>query len=382
LSFEPQKNDLDCANKKERKMNKLTPFHKYHLKANAKMVPFAGYEMPIQYEGIVKEHLAVRSSAGLFDVSHMGEIWVEGVEFLEFTQFLTMNNVRALNIGQVQYSAMCYEDGGIVDDLLVYRFESKILLVVNASNLDKDWAHMLDLAKSYDVKLTNISDDTALLALQGPDTKDIMQELVSDNLESLSFYHFIETSIDGIPVILSRTGYTGEHGYEIYHSKNDSDVIWSRIYADKNEDKITLVGLGARDTLRIEMKYCLYGNDIDATTSPLEAKIQWACDLYGEEFLGQKALQGQKENKVKRFLVAFKMLERGLPRQGYEVFCDNVQMGVVTSGGQSPSLGLGIGIAYINAPFHKIGATIYLIIRGKKLRAEIIKPPFVPSNTN
>lgn len=356
---------------------KKTALHAIHNSLNAKMVPFAGYEMPIQYEGIIAEHERVRSSAGLFDVSHMGEFWVEGSEAEEFVDYATVNNVAKLNKGQVQYSCMCLEDGGIVDDLLVYKFADRFLLVVNASNISKDWDHLTRLAKKFDVSMNNASDEISLIALQGPRSKDILNKLTSANLDSLDFYHFGIADVDGLTMIVSRTGYTGELGYELYHDPNDAEQLWSTIMKAGEEFGIGPVGLGARDTLRLEMKYCLYGNDIDETTSPLEARIGWAVDLDHTYFCGKDALLAQKEKGLGRFLVAFKMKERGLPRNKYEIFNGEEKVGHVTSGGQSPTLKQGIGLAYIDKPHHKIGTELQIDIRRKKLGIEIIKPPFV-----
>ncbi|MCF7905566.1 MAG: glycine cleavage system aminomethyltransferase GcvT, partial [Candidatus Marinimicrobia bacterium] len=309
---------------------KKTALHAIHTSLNAKMVPFAGFEMPIQYEGIMAEHERVRSAAGLFDVSHMGEFWVAGPEAETFVDYATVNNVASLSKGQVQYSCMCLEDGGIVDDLLVYKFADRFLLVVNASNIVKDWEHLSRLAKDFDVTLNNASDEISLLALQGPRSKDTLNKLTAANLDSLDFYHFGIADVDGMAMIVSRTGYTGELGYELYHDPKDAVQLWQAIMKAGEEFGIGPVGLGARDTLRLEMKYCLYGNDIDETTSPLEARIGWAVDLDHNDFCGKDALLAQKEAGIDRFLVAFKMKERGLPRNKYEIFNADQKVGVVT----------------------------------------------------
>lgn len=356
---------------------KKTALHAIHESLNAKLVPFAGYEMPIQYEGIIAEHERVRTAAGLFDVSHMGEFWVEGPEAEAFVDYATVNNVASMNKGQVQYSCMCLEDGGIVDDLLIYKFADRFLLVVNASNIDKDWDHLTSIAEKYDVTMSNSSDEISLVALQGPSSREILDTLTAANLETLEYYHFGIADIAGLTVIISRTGYTGELGYELYHDPKDAAQLWSAILKAGESHGIGPVGLGARDTLRLEMKYCLYGNDIDETTTPLEARIGWAVDLDHTDFMGKDALVKQKSAGLTRFLVAFKMLERGLPRNGYEIFRGDEQVGVVTSGGQSPSLKQGIGLAYVSKPHHKIGTELEIEIRGKRLGVQIVKPPFV-----
>lgn len=347
------------------------------------MVPFAGYEMPIQYEGIIAEHEKVRNQAGLFDVSHMGEFWVTGEQALEFVEYATANNVSSMEKGQVQYSTMCLENGGIVDDLLIYRFADRFLLVVNASNLEKDWNHLSELVEKFqDVQLTNGSDGIALLALQGPEAKNILSKLTSANLDSLDFYHFGIGDVSGLPMIISRTGYTGELGYELYHDPDESEQLWAALMDAGEEYGIAPIGLGARDTLRLEMKFCLYGNDIDETTTPLEARLGWATDLDHEDFLGRDALLKQKETGLSRFLVAFEMIDRGLPRNKYEIFAGDEKVGYVTSGGQSPTLKKGIGLAYIDKPHHKANNELSIDIRGKRLKIKIIKPPFVNKKTS
>ena len=361
---------------------KLTAFNAIHKSLNAKMVPFAGYEMPVQYEGIIAEHEKVRKGAGLFDVSHMGEFWVTGKQALNFVEYATANNVASLKKGQVQYSTMCLENGGIVDDLLIYRFADRFLLVVNASNLEKDWNHLSELVTKFqDVQLTNGSDGIALLALQGPESKNILSKLTSANLDELEFYHFGIGDVSGLPMIVSRTGYTGELGYELYHDPEESEKLWSALMEAGEEYGISPIGLGARDTLRMEMKFCLYGNDIDETTTPLEARLGWATDLEHGDFLGRDALIKQKEAGISRFLVAFEMLERGLPRQGYEIYAGDKKVGAVTSGGQSPSLKKGIGLAYIDKPHQKVNTELNIEIRGRRLAIKVVKPPFINKKT-
>jgi len=359
---------------------KETPFYAKHVAAGAKIAPFAGYLMPIQYSGIIEEHKKVRESVGVFDVSHMGEFKVSGPDAEAYLNRLTVNDVSRLEVGQVQYSAMCYPDGGIVDDLLVYRFADHFMMVVNASNIDKDfaWAEENRLAN---MQLENQSDEIGLLAIQGPQAFDTLQKLTEVRLDDIPFYHFTEGQLAGIEMIISRTGYTGEKGFELYHDPQHSLRLWETIFEAVAEFDIQPVGLGARDTLRMEMKYCLYGNDIDQTTHPLEAGLGWITKLKKGEFISSDVLRKVKEEGIQRKLVAFRMLERGIPRHEYPILVDGKVVGKVTSGTQSPSLGVGIGLGYVEKPFSKIGSEIQLDVRGRKLRAEIIKPPFVPSHT-
>ena len=359
---------------------KETPFYQKHVAAGAKIVPFAGYLMPIQYTGIIEEHKKVRESVGVFDVSHMGEFKVSGPDAEAFLNRLTVNDVGSLDIGQVQYSAMCYPDGGIVDDLLVYRFADHFMMVVNASNIDKDFAWAME-NRMENMQLENLSDEIGLLAIQGPRVFDTLQKLTDVALAEIPFYHFTEGKMAGVEMIISRTGYTGEKGFELYHDPQHGPKLWEAIFAAGAEFDIQPIGLGARDTLRLEMKYCLYGNDIDQTTHPLEAGLGWITKLKKGEFIGGEVLRKAKEEGVQRKLVAFRMLERGIPRHDYPILADGKVVGKVTSGTQSPSLGVGIGLGYVAKACSKIGSEIQLDVRGRKLRAEIIKPPFVPSNT-
>ncbi len=360
---------------------KQTAFTEIHRALHAKMVPFAGYEMPIQYEGILAEHEQVRTAAGLFDVSHMGEFWVNGPDALAFVEYATTNNVSSLTPGQVQYSTMCLENGGIVDDLLVYRYPDQFMLVVNASNMEKDWNHLSRLAEKFEVKLTDASDATSLLALQGPLSQKILQSLTDTDLEGLEFYHFVEGLVDGLPMIISRTGYTGELGYELYHEPKHSITLWKSLIEAGGQD-LKPVGLGARDTLRLEMKFCLYGNDINETTSPLEARLGWVVDLENGDFCGRDALLKQKETGISRFLVALEMIDRGLPRPDYELFVQDSKVGFVTSGGQSPTLKKGIGLAYVDKAHSKIGSALELEVRSRRLAAKVVKPPFIDKKTS
>ncbi|MBC8526868.1 MAG: glycine cleavage system aminomethyltransferase GcvT [Candidatus Cloacimonetes bacterium] len=363
-------------------MAKKTPFYKIHKKRNAKMMSFAEYEMPIQYEkGIINEHRKVRESVGMFDLSHMGEFIVKGKKRLEFVQKTMTNDASQLAVGQVQYSNMCYPDGGIVDDLLVYRDEDIFYLVVNASNLDKDFA-WLKKNLIENMKLENVSDETALIGVQGPDSEKVVQKLVQDNLSKLGYYYFIRTKIDNVPVILSRTGYTGEDGFEIYFTElNRAEDLWYKVEDAGAEFDIEPIGLGARDTLRLEMKYPLYGNDIDEKTNPLEAGLRWIVKFDKDDFIGKKSLLKVKEEKIKRRLVAFIMNEKGIPRPHYEIYKDGQLIGEVRSGTISPSLNIGIGTGYVRREFMKSGTKIEIKVRNKLLQAIIIKPPFYKNGT-
>jgi aminomethyltransferase len=361
-------------------MIKQTPFHDRHVALGAKMHEFAGYMMPISYIGINQEHLQIRQKIGVFDVSHMGEFFVEGEHAEDFLQHITINDVKSLVDGQAQYSAMCYPDGGIVDDLIVYRFnEHKYMMVVNASNIEKDYAwageHLED-----GVTLSDHSDRMALLAVQGPKTLAVLQKLTDVDLKSIGFYHFKEGKVAGIDMIISRTGYTGEPGFELYHDPKDALKLWDTIFEAGKDEDIQAVGLGARDTLRLEMKYALYGNDIDKDTNPIEDGLGWITKLDTDDFIGKDELLKVKEEKPFQRLVAFKMIDRGIPRHGYELFHEDQKVGKVTSGTMSPSLGIGIGTGYVQREHSKIGTEILMDVRGKKLKAEIVKPPFVDSS--
>ncbi|HDR04437.1 MAG TPA: glycine cleavage system aminomethyltransferase GcvT [Candidatus Marinimicrobia bacterium] len=363
-------------------MNELkqTPFYEFHTGFNAKMVDFAGYLMPVSYKGINFEHQIVREKLGVFDVSHMGEFFIEGGGAEAFLQNLTINDVSALEDGQAQYSAMCYENGGIVDDLLIYRFsKDKFMMVVNASNIDKDfsWAqtHLLP-----NVKLTNRSDEFALLAIQGPNSRELLQKLTNVKLQEIGFYHFAEGELAGKSMIISRTGYTGELGFELYHSPKDSKDLWQALFDFGAEMGLEPIGLAARDTLRLEMKYCLYGNDIDETTNPLEAGLGWITKLDKGNFIGRNALLQVKNNKVSRKLIGFRMLERAIPRHGCSVYVNGEKAGIVTSGTHSPTLKEAIGLAYVPASHSKAGMELSIEIRGKQFLAKIVKTPFVNSS--
>jgi aminomethyltransferase len=356
---------------------KRTPLHDVHATLGAKLVPFAGYEMPVQYPtGISAEHRTVRESAGVFDVSHMGEFWVDGDRAVDFVNYVTTNNVAALAVGQVQYSTILNERGTIEDDCLVYRFADRIMMVVNASNAAKDYALVARYAPRFGVTVTDASEDMALLAVQGPTAAAVLQPLTKADLSRIKYYHFIEGEVAGHPAIISRTGYTGEDGFELYVDNEMAVPIWNALMAT---GRIAPAGLGARDTLRLEMGMALYGNDIDDTVTPLEANLAWLVKLAKGDFVGRDALVKQKEQGVERKLVGFTMAERNFPRHGYPVFYDGKPSGEVRSGTISPTLGIPIGTAYLPAAAAKEGTTFEIEIRGKRAPATVVKPPFYKS---
>ena len=358
---------------------KTTPFTEKHIALGAKMYEFAGYNMPIEYSGILDEHHTVCQSVGVFDVSHMGEFWVKGPHALEFIQQVTSNNAAVLTPGKVQYTCFPNETGGIVDDLLVYFYEpDKYMLVVNAANIEKDWnwcvAH-----NTVGAELENSSDRIAQLAVQGPKAIDTLQKLTSLNLSEIPYYTFRVGDFAGVPnVIISNTGYTGAGGFELYFYPQDADRIWDAIFEAGAEYGIKPVGLGARDTLRLEMGFCLYGNDLDDKTSPIEAGLGWITKFVeGKEFINRPMLERQKAEGTTRKLVGFEMIDRGIPRHGYElVNVEGEGIGVVTSGTMSPTRKIGIGMGYVKPEYAKAGTEICIDMRGRKLKAIVVKPPF------
>ncbi|MBP9151214.1 MAG: glycine cleavage system aminomethyltransferase GcvT [Flavobacteriales bacterium] len=348
-----------------------------HIELGAKMVPFAGYNMPLQYEGLTVEHLAVRSGVGVFDVSHMGEFIIRGEGALDLIQRVTSNDVSVLTDGKIQYSCLPNETGGIVDDLLVYRIDAKTyMLVVNASNIDKDWAH-ISKYNTKGVEMVNISDKTSLLAVQGPKATEALQSLTDINLSEMAYYTFKKGTFAGMEnVLISATGYTGAGGFEIYFENEYAYKMWDAVFAAGAAQGIKPVGLAARDTLRLEMGFCLYGNDIDDTTSPIEAGLGWVTK-FTKEFTNSAALLKQKEAGVSKKLVGFEMIERGIPRHDYPIVdAEGNEIGKVTSGTQSPSLQKALGLGYVNTAFSKAGSEIYILIRDKRIKAEVVRPPF------
>jgi aminomethyltransferase len=357
----------------------LTPFNRIHKSLGAKMVEFGGYEMPVQYKGIIEEHLCVRYHVGVFDVSHMGEFEVAGPGAEAFVQKITINDVKALYDGRVQYSALCYEDGGIVDDLLVYRMSDRYMLVVNAANLKKDYHWIMSRLPPTGVTLTDKSESTALLAIQGPQSRDVVQRLTKTDLAPLEYYHFIKGTVAGVPAIISRTGYTGELGYEIYFDAATStcEAVWNALFDAGKQFSMQPIGLGARDTLRLEAGLCLYGNDIDQTTNPLEAGLGWITKLNKGDFIGRKAILAAKEAGLKRSLTAFTLPGKTIPRHGYEIRANGNVAGAVTSGTYSPVLQCGIGVGYVKKEHHDRGNTLSVVIRGKEEPATVVKLPFI-----
>ena len=359
-----------------------TPLHAEHGALGAKLVPFAGYEMPVQYpSGITAEHRAVREAAGLFDVSHMGEFEVRGDRALDFVQHVTTNDVSKLSVGQAQYATLLNDGGTMLDDLLVYRFADRYMLVVNASNRARDFAWISQFVDRFGVDLRDVSDDVALLALQGPRAEEILRKLTDTDLDTIRYYHFAEGSVDGKPAIISRTGYTGEDGFELYLDNGVAAVVWRRLLEAGREEGLIATGLGARDSLRLEMGYALYGNDLDETRTPLEAGLGWVVKLDKGDFVGRDALVKQKEAGVREKLAGFRLLERGFPRHGYPLQVDGAPAGEVTSGVLSPSLGEGIGMAYLPAAVAKPGTRIELLIRSQAVPAEVVRPPFYKQGT-
>jgi len=357
---------------------KNTALTHIHEALGAKLVPFAGYNMPVQYEGVNAEHETVRNGVGVFDVSHMGEFLIEGENALALIQKVTSNDASKLAIGDAQYSCMPNENGGIVDDLICYRIkENTYLLVVNASNIEKDWNWISSYNKEFGANMKDLSEGYSLLAIQGPKAVEAMQSLTSEDLSAIKFYTFKINDFAGIEnVIISATGYTGSGGFEIYCKNDEVEQIWNKVFEAGKEYGIKPIGLAARDTLRLEMGYCLYGNDINDTTSPIEAGLGWITK-FTKDFVNSEALLKQKEHKPERRLVAFELDERGIPRHDYDIVdSSGHKIGVVTSGTMSPSLKKGIGMGYVPRVFAKSGSKIYIQVRKKAIPATVVKLPF------
>ncbi len=356
---------------------KSTPFEKIHQQLGAKMAEFAGYNMPITYKGINEEHNCVRNAVGVFDVSHMGEFIVRGEGALDLIQRVTTNDVAVLAINQAQYSCMPNNDGGIVDDLLVYRLsENGYMLVVNASNIDKDW-NWIQQHNTANVDMENISDKTALLAVQGPKATEVLQPLTDINLKEMKYYHFAKGTFCGVEnVLISATGYTGAGGFEIYFDTKHAEMIWNKIFESGATSGIQAVGLACRDTLRLEMGFCLYGNDIDDTTSPIEAGLGWITK-FTKDFTNRNNIEAQKKNGVTKKIVGFEMIDRGIPRHDYLITDGNGNtIGKVTSGTQAPSLNKAIGMGYVPIEYSKTGIEIFISVRDKQLKAQVVRIPF------
>ncbi|MEN9303982.1 MAG: glycine cleavage system protein [Bacteroidota bacterium] len=356
---------------------KNTALTQKHIELGAKMVPFAGYNMPVQYEGVNAEHETVRNGVGVFDVSHMGEFLLTGPKALDLIQRVTTNDASTLTIGRAQYSCLPNGKGGIVDDLIVYRMkEEQYLLVVNASNIEKDW-DWISSHNTEGVEMRNLSDDYSLLAIQGPKAAEAMQSLTSVNLSEIKYYHFEVGDFAGIDyVIISATGYTGSGGFEIYCKNTEVEQIWNAVFEAGAAYGIKPIGLAARDTLRLEMGFCLYGNDIDDTTSPLEAGLGWITK-FTKDFVDSEFLKAQKESGVSRKLIAFEMVDRGIPRHDYRILdAEGNEIGKVTSGTMSPSMKIAIGLGYVTTPFTAVDSEIFIEVREKGLKAKVVKLPF------
>ncbi len=358
--------------------SKFVPLNAVHEKLGAKMVPFAGYNMPVRYSSDIEEHMTVRKGVGVFDVSHMGEFTIKGPHALDLIQRVTSNDASKLTDWQAQYSCLPNETGGIVDDLIVYKMkENDYLLVVNASNIEKDW-NWVSKFNSKGVEMKNISDDICLFAIQGPKALGVLQKLTKTDLAAIKYYHFSVGEFAGVPnVILSNTGYTGAGGFEIYVHKERAEKVWGAIFEAGKDEGIKAIGLGARDTLRLEMGFCLYGNDIDDTTSPIEGGLGWITK-FTKAFTNSSAIQKQKEEGVTRKLVGFKMIDKGIPRHDYLIkdVAGNI-IGKVTSGTQSPMLGIGIGMGYVSSANATPGTEIFVEIRNKTLKAIVSKMPLI-----
>ena len=359
---------------------KRTPLHSAHVKAGARMVPFGGWDMPVQYRGIIEEHRTVRAAVGCFDVSHMGEFEIEGAGALATLQRLTTNDVAALDVGQVQYSLLCRPDGGIVDDLTLYRLaRDRYMLVVNAGNIDKDWTHVTTAAPAPDARWRNVSAATGLVAVQGPKAEALVGRLADQDVTRIGYYRFAHGKVAGVATLISRTGYTGEDGFELYVAAEDTERLWNALLDGGRGDGVAPIGLGARDTLRLEMRYALYGNDIDDTTNPLEAGLGWVVKPAKGDFLGRAAIEAVRAAGPARKLVGLEMADRSVARHGYPVLKDGAPTGTVTSGTFGPSVERSIAMAYVAARHGAIGTELGVEIRGQVKAARVVKTPFHPS---
>ena len=357
---------------------KRTALFDKHVSLGAKIVPFAGFEMPVQYSGVTEEHFAVREKAGMFDVSHMGQFFIEGPGSKELFQKVTTNNVDALEDGKAQYSCLPNENGGIVDDLIVYKIaDEKYFVVVNASNIDKDWDH-ISKYNTFGAKMTNASDDMSLIAIQGPKATEILQKITDTQLADIPYYNFTIGAVAGVQdVIISNTGYTGSGGFEIYFKNENAVKLWDALTESGEEFGMIPCGLASRDTLRLEKGFCLYGNDIDDTTSPIEAGLGWITK-FDKDFVSKEVFAKQKEEGITRKLVGFEMQEKAIPRHDYEVVdAEGNVIGKVTSGTMSPMKKIGVGLAYVAKPHFKLGSDIFIRIRNKDIPAKVVKLPFV-----
>lgn len=356
---------------------KQTPLNDEHVALGGKMVPFAGYSMPVQYpSGITAEHRAVREAAGLFDVSHMGEFIVRGPDALALVQKISVNDASVIEVGQAQYSAMCLETGCVIDDLIIYRLTDHYMLVVNAANLEKDWAWVSTHAADFDVEIEDVSDQTALLALQGPGAREILRPLASIDVDEVKYYRFIEGEVAGAPAIISGTGYTGEDGFELYVGAEHAVTVWRALLDAGQDAGLIPAGLGARDSLRLEVGYALYGNDLDEEHTTLESGLGWVTKLDKGDFIGREALAAQKEAGVERRLVGLRLTGKGFPRPGYDVVSDGEVVGNVTSGTVSPTLGYGVALGYVPVALSKTDTVVQVDARGRLIDAVVQRPPF------
>ena len=356
---------------------KRTPLYAAHVKAGARMVEFGGWHMPVQYTGIIEEHRRVRASVGLFDVSHMGEFEIEGPDALAALQTLTTNDVAALEVGQVQYSLLCYPEGGIVDDLTVYRLDvERFMITVNASNIEKDWAWVTTHGAS--ARWRNVSAETGLIAVQGPRAEDVVAGLTDRDVRAIGYYRFARGKVAGVTTLVSRTGYTGEDGFELYVPWDDTERVWTAVLEAGKPVDAAPIGLGARDTLRLEMRYALYGNDIDATTNPLEAGLGWVVKPAKGDFLGKAAIERVRADGPRRRLVGIEMADRSIARHGYAVLANGRRVGEVTSGSYGPSVDKSIAMAYLETELAAVGTAVDVEIRSHARSARVVKTPFHP----
>lgn len=359
---------------------KQTPLFDQHVALGARLIPFGGWEMPVQYSGILEEHRAVREAAGLFDLSHMGEFSVTGPGAYDYLNRLLSNNLGKLRVGRAQYNLLLNHEGGVVDDLLVYRLDDQgYLVVVNAANMEKDWEWFQEYLPTAGVSLINRSAQTALIAIQGPKSEEILSQVTTTDLAAITYYSFEEATVAGKEVLLSATGYTGERGFELYLDAAEAATVWSELLEVGASSGLVPVGLGARDTLRLEAAFCLYGHELTEETNPWEAGLGWTVKMDKGDFIGKAALQAQQGEALKRKLVGFKLLQRGVPRQGYAILSSTAEeIGHVTSGSVSPTLGESIGLGYVTASQAEPGNHVWLKIRDKAVEAELIDLPFVP----
>ncbi len=355
---------------------KLTPLYERHISLGAKMVDFAGYKMPLQYTGIIDEHNTVRNKAGIFDLSHMGEIEIRGESSVDFVNYIVTNDVAKLSEGQILYTVMCNENGGILDDVLVYRMSGKVMMVVNAANREKVYRWLLNYESKFpNVRVLDMSDSTALIAVQGPKSEEILQRITPVDLSSIEYYHFVMGKILDCDGIISRTGYTGEDGFEIYVKNEYAEGIWDALMVEGEAFGLKPIGLGARDTLRLEAKYALYGNELSEDVNPLEVGLKWVVKFDKEDFIGKTTLLKVKEEKPSRKLIGF-VMKKGIARHGYKVFKGDEEIGFVTSGTHSPTLQKAIGLALIKRGSAKVGDEIEILVRKKKIGATVVKTPF------